>query len=130
MNGRYENWTMKKGANGALEEKDFVTESVSADAWSFTDQKSGKKVVWRAGMELEMRPGEHDEIVGHPTRVQVLGFDTRTARAFGPALVKVRVLEQSELSRGAFDNGKELVFNSELARGAYQIPVRNAAYTA
>ena len=130
MNGRYENWTMTKGANGALTEKDFVTEEIGDTSWTFTDQKKGEKVVWRAGMELEMRPGEQDEIIGHPTRVLLLGFDTKTARSFGPGLVKVRVVEASPLSRGSFDVGKEIVLNSELARGAYQIPVRAAAFAA
>lgn len=129
MNGRYENWTMTKGADGALTEKDFVTESVTTDAWTFTDKKKGEKVVWRTGMELEMRDGEQEEIIGHPTRVKLLGFDTQTARTFGPALVKARVIEASPLSRGSFEKGKDIVLNSELARGAYQIPVRTAALT-
>lgn len=128
MNGQYHRWTMAQDGTGEWREKNFLTETAMPDAWTFTDQQQrGQRIVWKTGMELEMRPGEEDEIVGHPRRVQITGFDVGTVGIRGGVTVKARVLEASPLSRGSYDAGKEVAFDSELARGAYQIPVRAAA---
>lgn len=131
MNGQYHRWTMEQTGTGEWREKNFVTDTANPDLWTFTDrQHNGERITWKRGMELEMRPGEEDEIVGHPRRVQITGFDVGTVGVRGGVTVKARVLEASPLSRGSYDAGKEVSFDSELARGAYRIPVRDAALTA
>lgn len=130
MNGQYYRWTMTKDGK----EERFVTSEISTSFWRFTDtqQPASSQTVWRVGDELEMREGEQDEIVGHPTRIQILGFefDAGAVGTRGAVDVRVRVLEQSELSRGIFDVDSKHLFDSEKVRGAYQKSVGAAALVA